>query len=262
MLPLARIKEVIRPFAAILDRQQDLLANGISPIDALVRAFGEQVMTETGMRGIVEGIDGRDMVNRSQLGAFEQQAHFILGAAQLASLVLPVAKAGSALFKGGMRPGASVLRVGSSGAESTTRTVALSPVQQQLLAKLPREGSRIVLPRGEVHLRDLVRLTGATGDEFAMLSMSDAKLIIRGKGPAVPALNVVSAREFARNGWRFSAHTHPSEGLGSLHPSMGDYAVLREFLRYRNQWKSRIVNVEGKTAQFRFTQSPEGLCLD
>ncbi len=53
------------------------------------------------MRGIVEGIDGRDMVNRGQLGAFEQQAHFILGAAQLASLVLPVAKAGSALFKGG-----------------------------------------------------------------------------------------------------------------------------------------------------------------
>ncbi|CAG0981676.1 hypothetical protein PLCT2_01945 [Planctomycetaceae bacterium] len=53
------------------------------------------------MRGIVEGIDGRDMVNRGQLGAFEQQAHFILGAAQLASLVLPVAKAGSALVKGG-----------------------------------------------------------------------------------------------------------------------------------------------------------------
>ncbi len=101
LLPLARIKEVIRPFAAILDRQQDLLANGISPHDAFVRAFGEQVMTETGMRGIVEGIDGRDMVNRGQLGAFEQQAHFILGAAQLASLVFPVAKAGSALFKGG-----------------------------------------------------------------------------------------------------------------------------------------------------------------
>ena len=48
------------------------------------------------------------------------------------------------------------------------------------------------------------------------------------------------------DGWRWSGHTHPGDGINVKMPSPGDYAVLRAF----GQRYSVILDVSGKYAVF------------
>jgi hcp family T6SS protein ctsH3 len=73
--------------------------------------------------------------------------------------------------------------------------------------------------------RDLVALAAATGDEFAMFSVGGRRLIICGNHASV-SVTPEMGYEFARQGWRWSSHTHPGETLHVLRSSSGDRAVL------------------------------------
>ena len=63
-----------------------------------------------------------------------------------------------------------------------------------------------------------------------------------------------SAAELAQQGWRFSAHTHPGYGMGTLIPSSGDRAVLSAM----GQSQSSIYNSFGEYRRFNL----QGVIID
>ena len=56
----------------------------------------------------------------------------------------------------------------------------LSNRQQRLLDILSEYDSNVVIPKKEVNMRDLSALTAYTGDEFAMFTKKNERLVIRG----------------------------------------------------------------------------------
>ncbi|WP_154935344.1 Hint domain-containing protein [Gimesia maris] len=103
----------------------------------------------------------------------------------------------------------------------------LTGSQRSVLGNLQSAGTEVVVGRKFVSMNDLRNLTLHTGDEFAMLTRRGERMIIRGDGGAIPALNVDRAAELSAQGWRFSGHTHTPgfQAVGSL----GDKNVLRAF---------------------------------
>ena len=102
--------------------------------------------------------------------------------------------------------------------------------------------------------RDLVALTAATGDEFAMFSVGGRRLIIRGNHTSVPVTPEMG-RELARQGWRWSSHTHPGSELNVLRSSDGDRVVLGAMEQVMERpvsilLKSRIFNSRGDSILF------------
>ena len=103
--------------------------------------------------------------------------------------------------------------------------------------------------------RDLVALTAATGDEFAMFSVGGRRLIIRGNHTSVPVTPEMG-RELARQGWRWSSHTHPGETPHVLRSSSGDRSVLGAMGHQRfgyetlDRPRSRILNSRGDAIIF------------
>jgi hypothetical protein len=57
-------------------------------------------------------------------------------------------------------------------------------------------------------MNDLRNLTLHTGDEFAILTCGSQRLVLRGKGGAVPTLSETNAGLFRKQGYRLSGHTH------------------------------------------------------
>ncbi|MBC7783105.1 MAG: hypothetical protein H7144_04630 [Burkholderiales bacterium] len=122
----------------------------------------------------------------------------------------------------------------------------LSAKQSKILNLLTESGSRGIFPKNAVGLNDLAALTAKTGDEFAMFTTGGRRLIVRGSGDMIP-INVAEAQVLASQGWRWSAHTHPTVMTGNaLSASAGDMAVLQTF----NQSQSIILNALGQTRRF------------
>ncbi len=66
-------------------------------------------------------------------------------------------------------------------------------------------------------MTDLAPLTAVTGDEFAMFTKNNERLIIRGNQTIVN-IDVPKAQELAKSGYHWSGHTHPgTEDLAILH---------------------------------------------
>lgn len=122
---------------------------------------------------------------------------------------------------------------------------SLSNSQKAVLAQLPRSGSRIIVPKKAFGQKDLAALTAATGDEFAMFTAGGRRLIIRGTADGVP-IGPKEAATLARQGWRWSAHTHPGTTRQVLRSSGADRKVLEQF---RNK-RSAIRNSEGDRRLF------------
>lgn len=123
--------------------------------------------------------------------------------------------------------------------------VPLNNRQKKLLEELPSFDSRKVVPKKSVSMTDLAALTAKTGDEFAMFTKGNERLIIRGNSRKVN-ININEALELARQGYRWSGHTHPGIDELSLIASDGDTAILKCF----NQKQSVIYNSKGKHATF------------
>jgi hypothetical protein len=116
----------------------------------------------------------------------------------------------------------------------------LSGCQRELLEALPEYDSRVTVPKSAVNMADLSALTAATGDEFAMFTKGGERLIIRGSVCEVN-IDISQAENLARQGYRWSGHTHPGTDMYCLQASTGDYEILGCF----NHCTSVIYNSKG-----------------
>ena len=113
--------------------------------------------------------------------------------------------------------------------------------QRNLLAVLPKFGSRVTVKKKGVKLGDLAAMTAATGVEFAVFTRKSERLVIRGNKNGVPG-SIKELAELSRQGYRFSGHTHPGIGRNVLMASDGDYLALQQF----HQKNSVIYNSQGQ----------------
>ncbi len=118
--------------------------------------------------------------------------------------------------------------------------VELNNRQKALLEKLPDYDSRTTVGRDDVNMSDLSALTAYTGDEYAMFTNKNERLIIRGNAVKVN-ISPEDASELNSQGYKWSGHTHPGVSDNVLMPSLGDVLVLREF----DQETSVIYNSKG-----------------
>ncbi|UEQ78219.1 hypothetical protein [Chryseobacterium arthrosphaerae] len=87
---------------------------------------------------------------------------------------------------------------------------SLKERQLSILEKLPKSGDYIFLPKKSVAMKDLLKITNVTGDEFNMFTLGSRRLIIRGEGTVirVPDKQFFEDLTAGRYG-KFSGHTHP-----------------------------------------------------
>lgn len=106
--------------------------------------------------------------------------------------------------------------------------VELNGRQNKILELLPEYDSRVIVPKGEVNMTDLAALTAKTGDEFALFTKGNERLIIRGNEYMVN-IGVEIASALAADGFKWSGHTHPGLDYLAMQPSDGDYEILKCF---------------------------------
>jgi hypothetical protein len=108
--------------------------------------------------------------------------------------------------------------------------------QEKLLAQLPEYRSRIEVSKRDVSMRDLAALTAKTNVEYGAFTKNGKRLVIRGNSIRV-GINDDELLVLVKQGYRFSGHTHPTEGPGSLLPSSGDKGALGCMT---NLWKDNV----------------------
>lgn len=109
-----------------------------------------------------------------------------------------------------------------------TYGVSLNNRQKELLKSLIGYDSMIQVPKKSVKMSDLAALTAETGDEFALFTKGNKRLVIRGNKSSVN-IDVEKAVELANAGYKWSGHTHPGMEIFCLQPSDGDYGILSQF---------------------------------
>jgi len=117
--------------------------------------------------------------------------------------------------------------------------------QQKLLDMLDSYDSRTTVNKKNVNMKDLSALTAATGDEFAMFTKNQERLIIRGDSRHVN-VNEEIAANLNKQGYKWSGHTHPGNGANVKLPSDGDILILRQF----DHENSVIYDWSGKYEKF------------
>lgn len=126
-----------------------------------------------------------------------------------------------------------------------TFDIPLNNRQQQLLERLNGYDSRAVVSKKSVNMADLSALTAKTGDEFAMFTKGNKRLVIRGNSKMVN-ISIDNAVEISGQGYKWSGHTHPGTDINVLMPSDGDKQILRCF----GQEQSVIYNSKGSYQTF------------
>lgn len=123
--------------------------------------------------------------------------------------------------------------------------VELNSRQASLLKALPEYDSRVIVPKETVNMSDLSALTAKTGDEFAMFTKGNERLIIRGNSIKVN-IDFAQANQMSQQGYKWSGHTHPGDTFLAMQPSDGDYSILECF----KQEMSVIYNSKGEFRTF------------
>ena len=117
--------------------------------------------------------------------------------------------------------------------------------QKQLLEQLPDFDSRTTVSKDSVNMADLSALTAETGHEFAMFTRKNERLVIRGNEKMVN-IDIDEAKKLAKDGYKWSGHTHPGIDNNCLIASAGDKAILECF----EQKTSAIYNSKGNFRTF------------
>ena len=107
-------------------------------------------------------------------------------------------------------------------------SVELNLRQEKILRLLPEYDSRVVVKKADVSMKDLSALTAKTGVEFAMFTKDNQRLIVRGDDVSVN-IDVEEAKELAKQGYKWSGHTHPGADDLTKMASAGDVEVLKAF---------------------------------
>lgn len=126
-----------------------------------------------------------------------------------------------------------------------TFDMPLNNRQRKLLERLPEYDSRIIVPKKSVNMADLSALTAKTGDEFAMFTKGNERLVIRGNSYMVN-IGVEMAEILAADGYKWSGHTHPGTDSYCMQASTGDMDILRRF----KQEMSVVYNSKGVFSTF------------
>ncbi len=121
----------------------------------------------------------------------------------------------------------------------------LNKRQQELIDVLSEYDSRATVRKNNVSMSDLSALTAMTGDEFAMFTKGKERLIIRGNAYKVN-ITIDDARLLAKEGYKWSGHTHPGTDWNSLISSKGDKEILKCF----EQSQSVVHNSKGQFLRF------------
>lgn len=117
--------------------------------------------------------------------------------------------------------------------------------QKKILDSLHEYDSRVIVSKSDVNMSDLAAFTAVTGDEFAMFTKGNSRLLIRGNTKEVN-INKKDAQELASDGYKWSGHTHPGTDFICMQPSDGDYSILDSF----KQEISVIYNSKGDFRTF------------
>jgi len=126
----------------------------------------------------------------------------------------------------------------------------LSKRQETLLAQLHAPGDAIVVRKRDVSLRDISALTAHEHVEFALFTRKGERMVVRGARSTVPITPGDAAR-LARQGWRWSGHSHPGITDAGLSASESDKVVLKAF----GQERSVVVNSFGRYREFTWKLS-------
>lgn len=121
----------------------------------------------------------------------------------------------------------------------------LSKNQTQIDNQLPVYNARMEVPKKKVSMQDLSALTAKNGVEYALFTKGQTRLIIRGDETHVHITPDV-AEAMAKDGWKWSGHTHRESGAMSTMASDGDLLILNAF----GQRTSVIYNALGKWKRF------------
>lgn len=121
----------------------------------------------------------------------------------------------------------------------------LNKRQKKVLERLHKAGDSLESTKSQIKTKDIAALTAKEGVEFALFSKGNRRLIVRGDSFETP-VGEARLRQLAADGWKFSAHSHPTIGYGSLTPSPGDRNVLYLF----KQGQSVIYNAKGEYDRF------------
>ena len=106
-----------------------------------------------------------------------------------------------------------------------SRAVKLRAREKKLLQQMDSYGSYVQLGRKEVSMGSLVRMSKETGDEFALLTRGNQRIVIRGNPSSVPIqVGDKNAYTLGKEGWRYSGHIHPTRRATMT--GQGDPAVL------------------------------------
>ena len=127
--------------------------------------------------------------------------------------------------------------------------VELNNRQKKPLEVLTEFDSRVIVLKKSVKMTDLSALTAYTGDEFAMFTKGNDRLIIRGNSVSVN-IDIEQARCLAKQGYRWSGHTHPGIDFNCLFSSDGDRTILKQF----KQKTSVIYNSKGQFLTFELEE--------
>ena len=123
--------------------------------------------------------------------------------------------------------------------------VELNNRQKLLLEQLPDVDSRVIVSKDSVNMADLSALTAETGHEFAMFTRKNERLVVRGNEKMVD-IGIEEAEQLAKNGYKWSGHTHPGIDSNCLIASAGDMSILECF----DQKTSVIYNSKGNFRTF------------
>lgn len=123
--------------------------------------------------------------------------------------------------------------------------IALNNRQIKILEQLPEYDSRVIVDKKSVSMTDLSALTAKTGDEFAMFTKGNERIIVRGNAVSVN-IDVELAKKLSADGYKWSGHTHPGTDINVLMPSDGDKKILRCF----DQEQSVIYSSKGSYQTF------------
>jgi hypothetical protein len=134
-------------------------------------------------------------------------------------------------------------------ADETMRAAAPNRFERRLLEKLATPGSRTIVPRSEMPLERLARLTAESRREFAVLTKGSERMIIAGDATSVP-LTVDELGKLSAEGWKLTAHSH----VHGLKPSAGDGSALVA----ANQKRSIIVDSENGRISYTAGQGQGG----
>jgi hypothetical protein len=129
--------------------------------------------------------------------------------------------------------------IGNPGAVADG-TAQLGARQNRLLSQLGGDGARITVPKEGISIQDIAALTARTGDEFAIFTKGNERMVLRGNADRIE-VSPQLLQQLKSEGWRWSAHSQPGNRIGDAVASASDQRVLREL----GQNQSLIVNSRG-----------------